>query len=152
MSTKNKESEAPKEEPPKEEEPSKKEEVKKRDPIKFWTRTTLIVLVAVFVAHILSDKYVPYTSDARVEAYVVPLSAEVAGRLSEVYVTNNQIVKQGDKLVEIDKQKFEIAVKQAENDLQTATQASDADLASVTTAQAQVNVAEANLKNSKIMT
>jgi multidrug resistance efflux pump len=145
MSTENKESETPKEEPSK-----KEEEVKKRDPIKFWTRTTLIVLVAVFVAHILSDKYVPYTSDARVEAYVVPLAAEVSGRLSEVYVTNNQVVNEGDKLVEIDKLKFEIAVKQAENDLQSATQASDADLASVTTAQAQVNVAEANLKNSKI--
>lgn len=147
MSTKNNEVEAPKEEPAKQEEVK---EVKQRDPIKFWTRTTLIVLVAVFVAHILSDKYVPYTSDARVEAYVVPLAAEVAGRLSEVYVTNNQIVNEGDKLVEIDKHKFEIAVKQAENDLQTATQASDVDLASVTTAQAQVNVAEANLKNSKI--
>ena len=147
MSTKNKETETPEEEPPKEEQVK---EVKKRDPIKFWTRTTLVVLVAVFVAHILSDKYVPYTADARVEAYIVPLAAAVAGRLSTVHVTNNQIVKEGDKLVEIDTAKFEIAVKQAQTDLQTATQASDADLASVTTAQAQVNVAEANLKNSQI--
>lgn len=147
MSTNNKESETPEEEPPKEEEVK---EVKKRDPIKFWTRSTLIVLVAVFVAHILSDKYVPYTADARVEAYVVPLAAAVAGRLSKVHVTNSQLVKEGDKLVEIDTAKFEIAVKQAQADLQTATQASDADLASVTTAQAQVNVAEANLKNSQI--
>ena len=121
--------------------PPKKEVPKKRDPIKFWTRTTLLVLVALFVGHILSDKYVPYTSNARVEAYVIPLAAEVSGMLSKVYVTNNQFVKEGDKLVEIDAVKYELAVRQAQADLQSATQASDADTASVTTAQSRVTEA-----------
>jgi multidrug resistance efflux pump len=132
------------------EEPAKKEEPKKRDPIKFWTRTTLIVLIALFVGHILSDKYVPYSSNARVEAYVVPLAAQVSGQLSRVYVTNNQMVKEGDKLVEIDASKYELAVRQAQADLQTATQASDADTASVATAQANVTEAEANLLNAQV--
>lgn len=125
-------------------------ETKKRDPIKFWTRSTLILLVALFTAHILSDKYVPYTANARVEAYVVPLAAQVSGQLSKIYVTNNQLVKEGDKLVEVDSSKYELAVKQAEADLQQATQASDVDLASVTTAQSRVTEAEANLVNSQV--
>lgn len=122
----------------------------KRDPVKFWTRTTLIVLITLFVAHILSDKYVPYTANARVEAYVVPLAAQVSGQLSKVYVTNNQRVKEGDKLVEIDAAKYELAVQQAEADLQSATQAADADTASVTTAQSRVTEAEANLLNAQV--
>jgi len=126
------------------------QETKKRDPIKFWTRSTLILLFALFIAHILSDKFVPYTASARVEAYVVPLAAQVAGQVSKIYVTNNQLVKEGDKLVEIDSAKYELAVKQAEADLQQATQASDVDLASVTTAQSRVTEAEANLLNSKV--
>lgn len=129
---------------------AKPEEAKKRDPIKFWTRTTLFVLVALFVGHILSDKYVPYTSNARVEAYVVPLAAQVSGTLSKVYVTNNQMVKEGDRLVEIDSAKYELAVRQAQADLQTATQASDADTASVATAQSRVTEAEANLLNAQV--
>ena len=125
-------------------------ETKKRDPIKFWTRSTLILLVALFTAHVLSDKYVPYTANARVEAYVVPLAAQVSGQLSKIYVTNNQLVKEGDKLVEVDSAKYDLAVKQAEADLQQATQASDVDLASVTTAQSRVTEAEANLVNSQV--
>jgi len=159
MSTEPSEPDTPKTEAVKQEEtkqePAKQEETeakepKKRDPIKFWTRTTILVLIGLFIAHILSDKYVPYTSNARVEAYVVPLSADVSGRLSKVYVTNNQVVKAGEPLVEIDSEKYALAVTQAEADLQQASQASDADLASVTTAQAKVTEAEANLQNAKV--
>jgi multidrug resistance efflux pump len=149
MSTEEKKAEAPaqeKSEAPKE----ASKEPKNRDPIKFWTLITLILLIALFTAHILSDKYVPYTSNARVEAYVVPLASQVSGQISKIYVTNNQMVKEGDKLVEIDAAKYELAVKQAEADLQQATQASDVDLASVTTAQSRVTEAKANLVNSKV--
>lgn len=126
------------------------EPAKKRDPIKFWTRITVVVLVVLFFGHILSDKYVPYTSNARVEAYVVPLSAEVSGRLSRVYVTNNDIVEEGDPLVDIDSEKYRLAVEQAEADLRKASQASDADLAAVSSAQARVTEAEANLRNAEV--
>lgn len=134
----------------KDDQPAADDAPKKRDPIKFWTRTALILLVVLFTAHIIGDKYVPYTANARVEAYIVPIAPEVSGRLSKIYVTNNQMVKSGDKLVEIDSQKYELAVKQAQADLQSATQASDADLASVSTAQARVTEAEANLLNAQV--
>ncbi len=39
----------------------KPKERKKRDPIKIMTRLVLLLLVLLFVGHILSDKYVPYT-------------------------------------------------------------------------------------------
>lgn len=128
----------------------KKAEKKPRDPVKFWTRMTLGVLVFLFVAHLISDKYVPYTANARVHAYVVPLSADVSGRLSRVYVTNNQLVKEGDKLLEIDSQKYQLVVDQARADLEKASQGTDANMAGVATAQSRVVEAEANLENAKI--
>lgn len=152
MTTENNDSSEPETKP--EAEPTKSasepKPAKKRDPIKIWTKLTLLLLIALFVGHILSDKFVPYTSNARVEAYIVPLAPDVAGRLSKVYVTNNQLVEAGEKLVEIDAGKYELAVKQAEADLQQASQASGADLAAVSTAQARVTEAEANLLNSQI--
>lgn len=153
MSTDPKESDTAPTESPAKESPKPEAaapEPKKRDPIKFWTRITLLVLVGLFVAHILSDKYVPYTSNARVSAYIVPLASQVSGQLSKVYVTDNQFVEEGDKLVDVDSAKYELAVQQAEADLQQATQATDADMASVTTAQARVTEAEANLLNSQV--
>ncbi|MFC5050179.1 HlyD family secretion protein [Rubritalea spongiae] len=133
-----------------EKEPAEGEAKKKCDPIKLWSAVTVITLVVLFFGHIFSDKYVPYTANARVEAYVVPIAAEVSGRVSEVYVTNNQIVKVGEKLLEIDSEKYELAVKQAEVSLQQASQSSDADTAGVSTAQAKVAEAEANLVNAKV--
>ncbi|MBK1790807.1 HlyD family secretion protein [Persicirhabdus sediminis] len=122
----------------------------KRDPIKFWTKITVVLVIVMFFAHILSDKYVPYTSNARVDAYIVPLSAQVSGNISKVYVNNNQLVKAGDKLIEIDAEKYQLAVEQAQADLQQASQTSSADVSSVTTAQAKVTEAEANLTNAKV--
>tara|TARA_R110000850_G_scaffold27067_8_gene76813 strand:- start:1578 stop:2783 length:1206 start_codon:yes stop_codon:yes gene_type:complete len=123
---------------------------KKRDPIKLWTVVTLTLLVLMFVGRVISDKFVPYTANARIEAYIIPMAAEVSGRLSKTYVTNNAIVEEGDKLVEIDAEKYQFAVEQAQADLQTASQATDADVAGVATAQAKVTEAEANLLNSQI--
>ena len=140
------ENESPKEEAA----PAKEPEKKKRNPVKFWTRITLGVLIFLFIAHIISDKYVPYTANARVNAYVVPLSADVSGRLSRVYITNNQLVKEGDKLLEIDSEKYQLAVNQARADLEQASQGSNANVAAVSTAQAKVVEAEANLANAKV--
>ncbi len=152
MSSDKKPASAPDAKPTKEEagaaEPGAKK--KPRDPVKFWTRVTLAVLVFLFVAHLISDKYVPYTANARVNAYVVPLSADVSGRLSKVYVTNNELVKEGDKLLEIDAEKYELAVQQARADLEQASQGTEANVASVTTAQAKVAEAEANLSNARV--
>ena len=151
MSSDDKSASAQDAKPAKEEASSTKDTEKKpRDLVKFWTRVTLGVLVFLFVAHIISDKYVPYSANARVNAYVVPLSADVSGRLSKVYVTNNQLVKEGDKLLEIDAKKYKLVVDQARADLEQASQGTEANVAGVATAQSRVAEAEANLDNARV--
>lgn len=55
----------------------------------------------------------PWTRDARVRADVVALSAEVAGRIIELPVQDNQFVRQGDLLLQIAPARYEQAVLHA---------------------------------------
>lgn len=121
-----------------------------RDPIKIWTVFAVALCLFLFIAHILSDKYTPYTSNGRIEAFVVPIVPQVSGPLTRVFVTNNQPVSSGQVLAVIDSAKYELAVRRAQADLQLATQTSEADIAAVATAQAKVAEAEANLRNAEV--
>lgn len=126
------------------------EEKKARDPVKFWIGFILITCAVLFIWHLYSDKYTPYTSNGRVEAFVVPIAPQVSGVLTNVYVINNQIVSDQQNLAIVDPKQYELAVRRAQADLQQATQTSSADISSVTTAQAKVAEAEANLRNAEI--
>jgi RND family efflux transporter MFP subunit len=56
----------------------------------------------------------PWTRDGTVRAYVVTMAPEVAGRIVELPVADNQYVHKGDLLMVIDPTNYEIAVKRAE--------------------------------------
>jgi len=126
------------------------QEEKKKDPVKRWASVVIIACFALLAYHVLVDKFTPYTSNARVEAFVVPIVPLVSGPLTKVEVHNNQFVREGQVLAVIDSAKYELSVKQAEASLQQAAQASDADIAAVSAAQAKVDVARANLRNAEI--
>jgi len=126
------------------------QEPPKRDPVKTWTGIVLLICLTIFSGHILADKYTPYTSNGRVEAYVVPIVPQVSGVLTEVNVENNEVVSNQQILAVIDSAKYRLAVQKAEADLEKATQSSAVDMSGVTTAQARVAEAEANLKNAQV--
>jgi multidrug resistance efflux pump len=56
----------------------------------------------------------PWTRDGTVRAYVVTMAPEVAGRIVELPVADNQLVHKGDLLMVIDPTDYAIAVDQAE--------------------------------------
>jgi multidrug resistance efflux pump len=56
----------------------------------------------------------PWTRDGRVKAYVVQVAPDVTGLVTQVYVHDNQQVKAGQPLFEIDRARFELALRQAE--------------------------------------
>ena len=60
------------------------------------------------------------TDNAQVEADVVPVSARVAGTVASVAVKDNQRVKAGEVLLEIDRRDLEVKLRQAEADLEAA--------------------------------
>ncbi len=54
------------------------------------------------------------TDNAQVNAHVVEVSSEITGRVSEVFVAENQHVKKGDLLVRLDPTPYKIALMQAD--------------------------------------
>ena len=56
----------------------------------------------------------PWTRDGRVRADIVQVAPDVSGLVSEVLVRDNQPVHKGDVLFQIDKDRFVIALAQAE--------------------------------------
>ena len=56
----------------------------------------------------------PWTRDGRVKAYVVQVAPDVTGQVTKVYVHDNQQVKAGDVLFEVDRARFDLALRQAE--------------------------------------
>jgi RND family efflux transporter MFP subunit len=77
--------------------------------------TAVVVAIAGVVAWQLWLYYMvaPWTRDGRVRADVVPVSADVSGLVSDVFVHDNQVVKRGDPLFRIDQKRFELALQQA---------------------------------------
>lgn len=106
-------------------------------------------LIAVIIAvsllwYLLSDRFTPYTSQARVEGYVVAVAPKVAGLVTAVWVGNNQEVMVGDPLFQIDPSQYEIALARAESDLENARRQVGAGSASVESARANLLAARAN--------
>jgi multidrug resistance efflux pump len=80
----------------------------------------LLTAVAIAIAAALGwaawDAYMasPWTRDGTVRAYVVTMAPEVAGRVVQLPVKDNQLVRKGDVLMVIDPTDYAIAVEQAQ--------------------------------------
>jgi len=92
-----------------------------------WRRVpVLITLATATVAVVLGwttwRAYMdtPWTRDGTVRAYVVAMAAEVAGRIVELPVVDNQFVHRGDVLLVIEPTDYRIAVELAEASLKQA--------------------------------
>ncbi len=79
------------------------------------------------------------TDDAQVEADVVPVAARVNGQIAKRLVEDNQRVKKGDLIIQIDEADFAARLRQAEAEADTAR-------AQAAAADAQVQVVEASAK------
>src|SRR3954453_4385150 len=111
---------------------------KPTDPLRRWTLVVLVLCVLLFGWTLIADRLTPYTSDASVRAFVVRVRPEVSGKVIEVAVRDNQIVRTGDLLYRIDPVPFRIAVERSEAKLAAAGQAVGASTAAVDEAQAQL--------------
>jgi len=108
------------------------------DPLRRWTLAILVLGILLFGWTMIADRLTPYTGDASVRTFVVRAVPEVSGKIIEVAVRDNQIVRAGDLLYRIDPIPFRIAVERAEAKLAAAGQAVGASTAGVDAAQARV--------------
>ncbi|ATR84706.1 efflux transporter periplasmic adaptor subunit [Pseudomonas sp. HLS-6] len=78
--------------------------------------TLLVLAAAVVIGRQLWVQYMntPWTRDGRVRADIINVAADVPGYVVDVPVRDNQLVKKGDLLMQIDPEHYELEVKQAQ--------------------------------------
>ncbi len=108
-----------------------------------WHRVVFILatIAVLFAGWQILTSIVAYTDDAYVRSDLIAIAPEVTGRIIAVHVVDNQEVKIGDKLLDIDPEPFKLAVNQAQADLAEAK-------AKVVVAQDDLETARAVLEQS----
>ncbi len=78
----------------------------------FIVVAAIVLLVGIVFAWRYFSSY-ESTDDAEVDGHVMPVSARISGYVAKVNVDDNQQVRAGDVLVEIDPRDYQVAVDQA---------------------------------------
>ena len=109
--------------------------------------TGAVVLIAILVVLLKYWDYIvnPWTRDGQVRADVIQVTSRVSGPIVKLAVKDNQFVKAGDLLFEIDPRTFAASVEQASAQYDKAKDNNLAQSKQVEAAEAQVEVARASL-------
>lgn len=89
--------------------------------LKVALTVTLAIIGALVLWHLYDYyTYAPQTRDGRVRADVVPLASDVSGRVTAVFVRDNQTVERGQLLFVVDKERLANALARADATVGTA--------------------------------
>lgn len=112
----------------------------------------LAVAAVLLIAGLLAWMYYHVresTDDAQIEGYVVPIAPRVSGTVTAVAVNDNQQIKAGTVMVQLDQRDYLVALQKAGGDLTDAESNAQAARTGVpitsTTYSSQLSIAQANL-------
>ena len=125
---------------------TQEDESSKQDPVRWATLYVFIFCLLLFVWYVAADRLAPWTDQARVQGFIIPITPKVSGNVIKVNVVADQVVAKGDLLLEIDPADYEIALRRAESDLELAGQDVGAGSANIDSTIAQLSEARATLK------
>jgi RND family efflux transporter MFP subunit len=83
--------------------------------------TATVFVVAILIGRTLWVHYMdePWTRDGRLNADIIDIAPDVSGEIVGLPVHDNQFVKKGDLLMQIDPSHYQIAVEQAQAEVAT---------------------------------
>ncbi|MDX2504870.1 MAG: HlyD family secretion protein [Gammaproteobacteria bacterium] len=125
------------------------EESAAKKSVKKGTVLILVMIILSLIWYLVSDRYTPYTQQARLDGYVVGVSSEVSGVVSQIWVKNNQTIEVGQPLFEIQRSQYEISLNQTRSELENVQRQIAASAAGVESAQSNLLAAEANKKKAE---
>ncbi len=111
-----------------------------------------VLLLAALLGWLAYEHYADATrstENAYIEADVVSVASQVAGRVINVYIKENQFVHKGDALFDIDPEPYAIALAHAQADLAQALQNAHQDRADIELAEAQIEQGASDLANAR---
>jgi membrane fusion protein, multidrug efflux system len=116
-----------------------------------WSLAAIVLLVGIgFAVHFwrLSRIYVT-TDNAYLNANRIEMAAQVSGPVRALWIRDQQSVKYGELLFQIDPQPYQLAVDEAEAQLELVNQTNSQNRAAVAAAQALVAQRTAELRNAQ---
>src|ERR1700720_2176222 len=122
------------------------------NPLRRAALIVVVVTILLFALSIVMERFTPSSSQAVVQAYVVRMAPDVAGRVIGVDVADNTRVDVGQVLFRIDPRPFEIAVAEAQAQVEQIGLTLGASTAAVDSAQANVVKETAELENVQAQT
>ncbi|WP_428977894.1 HlyD family secretion protein [Rhodoligotrophos appendicifer] len=117
------------------------------NPLRRIALIVVLLSIVLFAISVAMERITPSSSQAVVQAYIVPMASEVSGRVIEIGVADNARAPMGQMLFRIDPQPYQIAVADAEAKLEQSGQGIGANTAAVDAAQAKLVEARANRDN-----
>jgi len=117
--------------------------------VKFLVGAVIAGIALFFVVSKLVENWSQEsTDDAFIDGHVVTIASRVTGEVTATHVTENQLVKAGDPLLELDSRDLEAALAQKQASLQSAQANSGAIAASFDLLRAKIDTAAATQKQS----
>lgn len=122
---------------------NKEDSKARRDPVRLTTLIVLFVALVFFALYVRADRVMPFSDQARVSGFTVPIVPQVGGYITNIDVGLHEEVQAGRMLVEIDTLQYQIAVRAARAQLDNTILQIDGGTASVQAAAAGVAAARA---------
>ncbi|OGT34117.1 MAG: multidrug transporter [Gammaproteobacteria bacterium RIFCSPHIGHO2_02_FULL_39_13] len=113
-----------------------------------FTSMVIALIIGGYFYWLHQQRY-PGTDDAYIQAHVVNVAPQVSGRIEQVYVQNQQAVKQNQLLFTVDPTPFQIALDKAKANLHNTIQQIQAAQNAVNAAQAALSQRQAELIDSQ---
>ena len=116
-----------------------------------YVRLSLVSFVLIFIYYLIADTFMPVTPQARIYHPVVQVAPQLSGEVTQVFVSNNQTVKAGDVLFQIDRGPYDIALTQAKLALDDAKLQNKRLDTNIKSLEAQIKAASAKLHEQKLL-
>ena len=133
-----------------EEEKIQQEEKVAKKPFKRYIFGAIGIIVALIGIYLVIDAYhFQSTDDAYVETTTVQVAPKITGQVVEVYVTDNQRVKEGDLVAKIDDADYKVRLAQAEARYERALLNQKNAKANLSASKSNIDVAKKDLERYK---
>lgn len=133
-----------------EEEKIQQEEKVAKKPFKRYIFGAIGIIVALIDIYLVIDAYhFQSTDDAYVETTTVQVAPKITGQVVEVYVTDNQRVKEGDLVAKIDDADYKVRLAQAEARYERALLNQKNAKANLSASKSNIDVAKKDLERYK---
>ncbi len=117
-------------------------------------KRTLIIVICVIallgaIGYYLNSLRFESTDDAYVESDIVQIAPRVSGQIEEIYIQDNQKIKEGDLIAKIDKADYEVKYEQAQAAYEKALYSQKVAKANLSAVNSEVSLAKKDLERYK---